>query len=103
MSQYSYLLILAACLLGTLSRALRVREIASGADHLQMSAIGEHESEGGVLVLKRIHVVAHLRAPAAQRETVERVFNVFASQCPVHQSIYKAIDITSALDFQPLD
>lgn len=93
----------AGCLLGTLARALRVREIAAGADHLQMSAVGEHESEDGVLVLKRIHVVAHLRAPAAQRETVERVFNVFASKCPVHQSICKAIGITTALDFQPLN
>jgi uncharacterized OsmC-like protein len=92
----------AACLLGTLARALRVREINSDADHLQIDAVGEHESEDGVLVLKRIHVTAHLRAPAAQRETAERVFQVFASKCPVHQSIRKAIDITTQLNFQPV-
>lgn len=91
----------AACLTGTLARALRVREVNSDADHLQLDAVGEHESEDGVLVLKRIHVVAHLRAPAAQRETAERVFQVFASKCPMHQSIRKAIDITTELDFQP--
>jgi organic hydroperoxide reductase OsmC/OhrA len=93
----------AACLLGTLARALRVREINSDAEHLTIDAVGEHESEDGVLVLKRIHVVAHLRAPASQRETVERVFQVFASKCPMHQSIRKAIDITTELDFQAIN
>ena len=92
----------AACLLGTLARALRVREVNPDADHLHMDAVGEHESEDGVLVLKRIHVTAHLRAPASQRETVERVFQIFASKCPMHQSIRKAIDITTELDFQPI-
>ena len=93
----------ATCLLGTLARALRVREINSDADHLQIDAVGEHESEDGVLVLRRIHVTAHLRAQASQRETAERVFQVFASKCPMHQSIRKAIDITTELDFQPTD
>jgi uncharacterized OsmC-like protein len=92
----------AACLLGTLARALRVREIDSDAEHLHMDATGDHESEDGVLVLKRIHVVAHLRAPSSQRETAERAFQVFASKCPVHQSICKAIEITTELDFQPI-
>jgi len=91
----------AACLLGTLARALRVREINSDADHLHMDAVGEHEAEDGVAVLRRIHVTAHLRAPASQRETAERVFQVFASNCPMHRSIHKAIDITLELDFQP--
>jgi len=84
----------ATCLLGTLARALRVREINSDADHLSVDAVGEHESEDGVLVLRRIHIIAHLRAQASQRETAERVFQVFASKCPMHQSIRKAIDIT---------
>jgi uncharacterized OsmC-like protein len=91
-----------ACLLGTLARALRVREINSDADHLNMDAVGEHESDEGVLFLRRIHVTAHLRAPASQRETAERVFQVFASKCPMHRSIQKAIDITLELDFQPI-
>jgi uncharacterized OsmC-like protein len=93
----------ATCLLGTYARALRVREINSDADHLQMDAVGEHESEDGVLVLRRIHVIAHLRAMSSQRETAERVFGVFASNCPMHRSIHKAIPITLELDFQPTD
>jgi uncharacterized OsmC-like protein len=91
-----------ACLLGTFARALRAREINPDADHLYMDACGEHESEDGVAVLRRIHVTAHLRAPASQRETAERVFQVFASKCPMHRSISKAIDITLELDFQPV-
>ena len=91
----------AACLLGTLARALRVRDINSDADHLQMDAVGEHEAEDGVVVLRRIHVTAHLRAQPSQRETAERVFQVFASNCPMHRSIHKAIEITLELDFQP--
>ena len=93
----------AACLLGTLARALRVREINADADHLQIDAVGEHEVEDGVVILRRIHVTAHLRAKSSQRETVERVFPLFASQCPVHRSIQKAIDITTELDFQSSD
>jgi uncharacterized OsmC-like protein len=93
----------AACLLGTLARALRVREINSDAEHLYMDAVGEHEVEDGVVILRRIHVTAHLRAKSSQRETVERVFPLFASKCPVHRSIKKAIDITTELDFQPTD
>ena len=92
----------AACLLGTLARALRVRDINADAEHLHMTAVGEHESEDGVLVLKRIHVVAHLRALTSQREAVERIFPLFASKCPMHQSIRTAIDITTELDFQPI-
>jgi uncharacterized OsmC-like protein len=92
----------AACLLGTLARALRAREIKSDAEHLTLTAVGEHESEDGVLVLRRIHATAHLRAPASQREAAERVLEVFASKCPMHQSIRKAIDITTELDFQPI-
>lgn len=91
-----------ACLLGTLARALRVREINPDADHLHLDAFGEHEAEDGVLVLRRIHVVAHLRAKPSQREAAERAFQVFASNCPMHRSIHKAIDITMELDFQPI-
>ena len=91
----------AACLLGTLARALRVRDIQSGPEHLHLDAVGEHEAEDGVVVLQRIHVTAHLRAQSSQRETAERVFQVFASNCPMHRSIHKAINITLELDFQP--
>ena len=56
---------------------------------------GEIEKEDGVLVIKRIRVVFHLKAPEAVRETVERVHGFYASKCPVYRSIHESIDVTS--------
>jgi uncharacterized OsmC-like protein len=92
----------AACLMGTLSRALQVRKIATDNSRLLSEAFGEVEVEDGVLVIRRIRVVAHLRAEESQRETAERVNAVYASGCAVYRSIHKAIDITTELDFQPI-
>ena len=59
---------------------------------------GEIENEEGVLVIKRIHVLFHLKAPAAARETVERVHGFYAQKCPVYRSIHTAIAITTAYE-----
>jgi uncharacterized OsmC-like protein len=63
---------------------------------LTAQARGEIELEGGVLVIRRIHVELRLRAPADARETVERVHGVFARKCPVYVSLHRAIDITTS-------
>ena len=68
---------------------------------LVAQAIGEVELEGGVLVIKRIHVRMELRAPAAQREAAERAHAVYADSCPVYRSLKAAIAITTELDFRP--
>lgn len=64
-------------------------------------ATGEVELEGKVLVLRRIHVVLELRAPAEQRETAERVHGVFAESCPLYRSLKPAIAITTELALTP--
>jgi uncharacterized OsmC-like protein len=92
----------AGCLTGVLSRALTVRKIPIGDGRLKVDAVGEVESEGGVLVIRRIHVVAHLKAEESQRAAAERVAATFEQECPVYRSISKAIEITTELDFQPL-
>jgi uncharacterized OsmC-like protein len=56
---------------------------------------GEVETEGGVLVIKRIRVLYRLRAPAAARDSVERGHRIHAERCPVYRSLYKAIEITT--------
>jgi uncharacterized OsmC-like protein len=48
-----------------------------------------------VLVIKRIHVIYHLKASAGSREVVDRVHRIHAKHCPVYQSLYKAIEITT--------
>jgi uncharacterized OsmC-like protein len=61
---------------------------------------GEIENEDGVLVIKRIHVLFHLKAPAAARETVERVHGFYPQKCPVYRSIHKAIDVTTDFELE---
>lgn len=61
---------------------------------------GEIENEDGVLVIKRIHVLFHLKAPAAARETVERVHLFYDQKCPVYRSIHTSITITSAFELE---
>lgn len=55
------------------------------------------ETDDGVLVIRRIHVRMHLKAPARHRETAERVHGMFARYCPVYRSLHTAIAITTEL------
>jgi len=58
---------------------------------------GEIETENKVLVIRRIRVTYHLKAPETARETVERVYRVHHQHCPVYMSLHKAIDIRTEL------
>ncbi len=61
---------------------------------------GEVEkADGGVLVIKRIHVVHTLRAARDDRQTAERVHGIYAEHCPLYRSVKDAIAVTSALSF----
>jgi uncharacterized OsmC-like protein len=53
-------------------------------------------------VIRRIHVRLNLRAPAAARETAERVHGFYRDRCPVYRSLRAAIAITTELLFEPL-
>jgi uncharacterized OsmC-like protein len=68
---------------------------------LDADAIGEVETEGKVLVIKRIKQVFRLTADEGDKGTVERVLGVYADSCPVARSIKGSIEITSELDFTP--
>jgi uncharacterized OsmC-like protein len=92
----------AGCLTGTLGRTLAAGKIPVGDGRLQVEAIGELEAEDGVLVIRRIRLIAHLKAEPAHREQALQAVSTYAMKCPVYRSIYKAIDITTDLDFQPL-
>ena len=56
---------------------------------------GEIELEDNVLVIRRIHVIYQLKAPAADRATIERVHGLHADRCPIYRSLHKAIAITT--------
>jgi uncharacterized OsmC-like protein len=68
--------------------------------NLSAHATGEVELEGGVLVLRRIHVRMALRAPDEHRGAAERAHGIYADSCPVYRSLKAAIAITTELDFQ---
>src|SRR5271170_5417300 len=91
----------AGCLAGTLGRALAIRKIPVAEGRLQVEAVGELEADDGVLVIRRIRVVAHLKADASHHEVAEEVASSYAIRCPVYRSLHQAIDITTELDFQP--
>jgi uncharacterized OsmC-like protein len=91
----------AGCLAGTLGRALTIGKIPVGQDRLQVEAVGELEADEGVLVIRRIRVVAHLKADASHSEAAEQIISSYALKCPVYRSLHQSIDITTELDFQP--
>ena len=67
--------------------------------------VGDVEKDGGVLVIRRIHVKYNLRIPEDRmseevRETVGRVLEMHADKCPVARSFKGAIDITTEVEFQ---
>ncbi len=51
-----------------------------------------------MLVCKRVTITIHLTAEEEERETVERVLEVYEDSCPVARSIKDSIEITSELD-----
>ena len=60
--------------------------------------MGEVETEGKVLVVKRIRQTFYLTANEQDREKIERVLKVYADGCPVARSIKDSIEITSELE-----
>jgi uncharacterized OsmC-like protein len=90
-------------MLGTFAGALDARKINAREGRLSCEVRGEVENEGGVLVIKRVHVTHKLRAedPEAVRETVERVHGVYAQSCPVYRSLSPAFEITSSVEIAP--
>lgn len=49
-------------------------------------------------MVKRIHVIYHLTAPADKREVIERVHGFHANACPMYRSIKESIAITTQLE-----
>jgi uncharacterized OsmC-like protein len=67
-------------------------------EDLYADTVGEIETEGKVLVLKRIKQTFHLITEEKDREKVERLLGFYADSCPVARSIKGSIEIWSELD-----
>jgi uncharacterized OsmC-like protein len=85
-------------MLGTFAGALDARQIDAKHGRLIAEVRGEIESEGGVLVIRRVHVRFLLKAAEDVRDTVERVHGVYQDKCPVYRSLRPAFEITSAYE-----
>jgi uncharacterized OsmC-like protein len=72
--------------------------VSFDADSLYADVAGEIETEDKVLVCKRIAITIHLTADEEDRETIERVLDIYEDGCPVARSIKNSIEITSELD-----
>jgi uncharacterized OsmC-like protein len=89
-------------MLGTFAGALDARKINAKEGRLTCEVRGEVEDDGGVLVIRRVHVSHKLRAddPDAVRDVVERAHSVYAERCPVYRSLSPAFAITSSLEIE---
>lgn len=86
---------------GTFGGALEKRGVRADRGRLQARAVGEIESDDGVLVIRRIHIEYRLAAELdADRETIERVLGVHARACPVYRSLHPQIRITTSLKYK---
>lgn len=59
------------------------------------------ESDGKVLVIRRIRQTFRLAVPERERESVERVLSVYADSCPVARSLKGSIEISSRIEYAP--
>ena len=85
-------------MLGTFGGALEARHIDASDGRLTANVTGEVETEEGVLVIRRIHVMMRLAAPEDVKETVERVHGVYAMHCPLYRTLHNAIQLTSSFE-----
>jgi uncharacterized OsmC-like protein len=88
-------------MLGTFGGALEARKINASDGRLIADVRGEIETDGGVLVIRRVHVKFQLRAAEEARATVERVHGVYAQKCPVYRTLQPAMQITSSYELAP--
>ena len=89
-------------MLGTFGGALEARKIDASGGKLSADVTGEVETEDGVLVIRRIHVLYHIQAPADAKAVIERVHEIHADHCPVYKSLHKAIEITTSYQSSPI-
>jgi organic hydroperoxide reductase OsmC/OhrA len=90
---------LAACLTGTLGKALSVRGIDPEEDRLTAVAEGDIEIDGdGIMIMHRVRVTYRLVAPEDKREAAERAHRHHVGGCGVARSLRAALDISTELE-----
>jgi uncharacterized OsmC-like protein len=84
---------------GTFGGALETRRIPASDGRLRSSTVGDIESDGNTLVIRRIHVNYHLSTDEdVDHSVIDRVMEMHARGCPVYRSLHPQIEITASLD-----
>jgi uncharacterized OsmC-like protein len=83
-------------MLGTFGGALEARQIDASDGKLTAEVTGEVETEDNVLVIRRIHVAMRLVAAPELNERIDRVYGMYAMNCPLYRTLHKAIQLTSS-------
>ncbi|HWH13676.1 MAG TPA: OsmC family protein [Miltoncostaeaceae bacterium] len=92
----------AACLMGTLGRALAVRGIPSDGDRLLSEAEGHVVVENNIMVMRRISIRYRLRLDDPdQREAAERAHAHHVRACGVALSVMPSLAIETELTTVP--
>jgi len=86
-------------MVGTFGGALEARQIDASNGKLTAEITGEVETEDGVLVIRRIHVLMRLQASADARAIAERVHGIYAMNCPLYRTLRNAIQLSSSVEF----
>jgi uncharacterized OsmC-like protein len=90
---------LAACLTGTLGKALSVRGIDPEGDRLTAIAEGDIEiDDQHIMVMHRVRLRYRLVAPEDKREAAERAHRHHVAGCGVAKSLRAALDISTELE-----
>ena len=89
-------------MVGTFGGALEARQIDASNGKLTGEITGEVETEDGVLVIRRIHVLMRLQASEDARATVERVHGIYAMNCPLYRTLRNAIQLSSSVELATL-
>lgn len=69
---------------------------------MSSETVGEVETEGKVLVVRRIHVRYRLRLRPEQRAAAERAHAAHADGCPVYRSIGGCVEMTTSLEIEEI-
>jgi uncharacterized OsmC-like protein len=72
---------------------------ASGG-RLTSEARGEVVEENGVLRIRRIEVVYHLKASEDQRPAIERAHEFHADHCPLARTLAGCVEIATRLEIE---
>ena len=89
-------------MMGTLAMVLAGKKIRTFENLYQATVIGDIEDADGILKVTRIKVNYSLKAPEDKWKDAEEALETYLSLCPGAQSVIGCIDISHALNLEPM-